>query len=100
MTMKKTILTATIVIAGLFTSAVLISSCGGKKEQGSEEHHHEEGDTTAHHDEMEMDSTQMAYACPMHPEVTGKEGDACSKCGMKLVAVSADSTKMHGEHEH
>jgi len=97
--MKKTILTATIVIAGAFASAVLISSCGGKKEHATEEHHHEEGDTTAH-DEMEMDSTQMAYACPMHPEVTGKAGDACSKCGMKLVAVNADSTKVHGEHEH
>lgn len=24
------------------------------------------------------------YACPMHPEVSGKEGDTCPKCGMKL----------------
>ncbi|MFC4233334.1 heavy metal-binding domain-containing protein [Parasediminibacterium paludis] len=24
------------------------------------------------------------YACPMHPEVTGKEGDKCPKCGMAL----------------
>src|SRR5688572_28636454 len=24
------------------------------------------------------------FACPMHPEVTGKEGDTCPKCGMKL----------------
>jgi Heavy metal binding domain len=32
--------------------------------------------------------TEMAaiYHCPMHPEVTGKEGDKCDKCGgMKLV---------------
>ena len=27
------------------------------------------------------------YACPMHPEVTGKAGDKCSKCGMALEAV-------------
>lgn len=41
---------------------------------------------------------EMVYACPMHPEVTGKEGDKCSKCGMKLEMVnSTDSTK---EHEH
>ncbi|OJV17293.1 MAG: hypothetical protein BGO21_25715 [Dyadobacter sp. 50-39] len=25
------------------------------------------------------------YACPMHPEITGKKGDSCSKCHMKLV---------------
>ncbi len=24
------------------------------------------------------------YACSMHPEVTGKKGDKCSKCGMEL----------------
>jgi hypothetical protein len=27
--------------------------------------------------------TQL-YACPMHPEVIGKQGDACPKCGMEL----------------
>lgn len=65
----------TILIAGIFVSALLITSCSSKKEQSmDEDHHHAEGDTTAHHDEMEMDSTQMAYACPMHPEVTGKAG--------------------------
>ncbi len=25
-----------------------------------------------------------SFACPMHPEVKGKEGDRCSKCGMAL----------------
>ena len=29
--------------------------------------------------------TAAAYVCPMHPEITGKEGDSCSKCHMKLV---------------
>ena len=28
------------------------------------------------------------YACPMHPEVTGKEGDSCPKCHMKLQKVT------------
>ncbi|MEP6737039.1 MAG: hypothetical protein ABJA70_16065, partial [Chryseolinea sp.] len=69
--MKKSILTITILIAGIFVSALLITGCGGKKTQTMvEDHEHAEGDTTAHHDEMELDSTQMAYACPMHPEVT------------------------------
>lgn len=31
-----------------------------------------------------VDDHEHTYACPMHPEVTGKEGDECPKCGMKL----------------
>lgn len=31
-----------------------------------------------------------AYACPMHPEVTGDEGDKCPKCGMSLEKVNAE----------
>ena len=102
--MKKSILTIAILIAGLFIASQVISGCSNKKEQTTEEEHeHAEGDTTSHHhDEMDstemhdMDSTHMAYACPMHPEVTGKEGDKCSKCGMKLEPV-----KEHKEgHDH
>jgi transcription initiation factor IIE alpha subunit len=45
---------------------------------------------------MKKDSTQIVYACSMHPEVTGKEGDKCSKCGMKLEAMkTSDSTATH-----
>ena len=29
----------------------------------------------------------QVYACPMHPEITGKKGEACSKCGMELKEV-------------
>ncbi|TAK35388.1 MAG: DUF3347 domain-containing protein [Saprospiraceae bacterium] len=33
------------------------------------------------------------YACSMHPEVTGKKGEKCSKCGMELtVPVKAAAT--------
>ncbi|MFN8284147.1 MAG: DUF3347 domain-containing protein [Chitinophagales bacterium] len=37
--------------------------------------------------ETETTSTEQSnqlYACPMHPEITGKKGDKCSKCGMEL----------------
>jgi hypothetical protein len=92
--MKKSIVSFAFLFAGLFVAAVLITSCGGKKaEQATEEHHHAEGDTTNQHDAMPMDSTQTAYACSMHPEVTGKKGDKCSKCGMALEAVK-------DTHEH
>lgn len=40
------------------------------------------------------DSNKL-YACPMHPEVTGKKGEKCSKCGMELtkeVSVTVNSS--------
>lgn len=30
---------------------------------------------------------EAVYACPMHPEITGKEGDKCSNCRMDLKPV-------------
>lgn len=95
--MKKSVLTIAILVSGLFVSSVLVTGCGSKKEQAKEEdHHHMDSDSTEHHDEM-----AMTYACPMHPEETGKEGESCSKCGMKLELVkNADSTNAHAEHEH
>jgi hypothetical protein len=84
--MKKSSVPFIFLIIGFFVAAALLTSCGKKSaEQAGDEHHHTE-------DGMPMDSTQAAYACPMHPEVTGKEGEECSKCGMKLeLAKSADS---------
>ena len=88
--MKKSILTIAILLSGVFVTTQLLTSCGGKTET-----HDEMASDSISQDEMKMDSTATAYACPMHPEITGKEGDTCSKCGMKLEA-SADST----EHNH
>jgi hypothetical protein len=35
--------------------------------------------------EVKTDTAHVhVFACPMHPEVTGKEGDKCPKCGMAL----------------
>jgi hypothetical protein len=36
---------------------------------------------------------EQLYACSMHPEVTGKKGEKCSKCGMELtVSVKNNET--------
>ncbi|MFA4869947.1 MAG: heavy metal-binding domain-containing protein [Pedobacter sp.] len=43
--------------------------------------------TTHQHTEKES-----VYACPMHPEVTGKQGEKCPKCGMDLKAVNPENT--------
>lgn len=94
--MKKSIASVAFLFALLFAVSLVTMNCGGKKsDQTEEEGHHHDSDSTEHHD-MKMDSTQMAYACPMHPEVTGKEGDKCSKCGMKLEPVKEHKD----DHEH
>ena len=43
----------------------------------------------------EGEDEETVYACPMHPEVTGKKGDVCSKCEMKLTKVEKEE-----EHNH
>jgi hypothetical protein len=87
--MKKSIALFTFLFTGLFAASILVMSCNGKKTEQTEEtgHQHAEEDSTSQHADMPMDSTQTVYACPMHPEITGKEGDKCSKCNMALEAV-------------
>ncbi|MFV8373753.1 DUF3347 domain-containing protein [Flavobacterium sp. LB1P71] len=38
-------------------------------------------------------SSSELYACSMHPEITGKKGEACSKCGMELTEPVAETPK-------
>lgn len=47
---------------------------------------HPSGETSATHGMEHSDGDQHAhiYACPMHPDIQGKEGDKCSICGMPL----------------
>ena len=61
-----TLLKSITLVAALATAA-LFSSCGNNAP----------ADATAEHGDH-------IYSCPMHPEVTGKEGDKCPKCGMPL----------------
>lgn len=49
--------------------------------------------TEAH--ENEGEGHHHVYSCPMHPEVTGKEGDTCSKCGMPLEHADEKKTYNH-----
>ncbi len=54
--------------------------CGMDLTQVSEEE--------AHTDEAEAHDHEHEFACPMHPEETGHEGDKCGKCGMALEKVA------------
>ncbi len=79
--MKTLILTAIL--------AITLVSCNHKTKET-------ENNTSAN-------STEI-FACPMHPEVTGKKGEDCSKCGMELTEPVAQAKPVHnhndGNHEH
>jgi hypothetical protein len=55
-----------ILVSALFFA---LSACNGSSDKAS---------TTASNNPNQM------YACSMHPEVIGKKGETCSKCGMEL----------------
>ena len=76
--MKKSLFN--ILLAFLFstTFSFTLTSCGG-------------GNKTE-------EVAEVVYACPMHPEVTGKEGDSCSKCGMALEKVEGEEEHEHSDH--
>jgi hypothetical protein len=42
-------------------------------------------------------TAKAAYACPMHPEITGSKTDKCSKCGMALTPVKSFACPMHAD---
>ena len=99
--MKKSFVTIIVIIAGFFAGTVLVTSCNSKKTEQQEQKEEEGNESMEGEDHDKMDSTATVYACTMHPEVTGKEGDKCSKCGMKLEAVMVtDSTATHKDHAH
>lgn len=82
--MNTKLKTIAIALMALSTS-VFVSSCNktNKTEETTETTAVNAGGPTDATAEAEH-SEAHTYACPMHPEVTGKEGDMCPKCGMKL----------------
>lgn len=85
--MKKTILFGTI--SAFLAGSTLLISCGSGSQKDS--------DVSEQHDmgnDKDGTSTAATFACPMHPEITGKEGDKCSKCGMDLVATTDEKANM------
>jgi len=74
-----------IIFSAVLMAFVMIS-CNQKskeaKTNNSETMHHDS--TMVNHDSKTMGDDSKSYACPMHPEVTGKKGDKCTKCGMEL----------------
>jgi hypothetical protein len=85
--MKKIISKGTAVFS--LSALLFITACtnsGNKQEtvEQTAEHNHEHTDGEEH---------EHNFVCPMHPEVTGHEGEKCPKCGMELKAVQGATTK-------
>ena len=64
-------------VVTLSTSIVFVSCSSEKQKDLVADINLENKDSVAH-------GSEHIFACPMHPEVIGKETDKCSKCGMKL----------------
>jgi hypothetical protein len=71
----KNIILSSIAFAFLFTA------CNQKNKQ----------DETTNSETSKSSSEQ--YNCPMHPEITGKKEEACSKCGMELTEPVSEISK-------
>lgn len=74
-------------LIGLFLAA-LLSVTMSVSAQATPAHEH-------HGHQAVSAETGGSHACPMHPEVTGKAGDNCPKCGMDLEAKHTHKCPMH-----
>lgn len=68
-----------------FAMFLAISACKNSSAQA-------ENETQSPTSEQSAVGGETLYACPMHPEVTGKKGDKCSKCGMELTVPVKETT--------
>lgn len=58
--------------------------CGGHTERSEPSRSHTPAATGARQDQPTR-SAEVAYTCPMHPEVIRSSPGKCPKCGMDLV---------------
>jgi hypothetical protein len=91
--MKKPILFCMLLLVFIIGTSATISSCSSKGDKPEQTN----GEIPA----TEETDTEVSFACPMHPEITGKEGDTCSKCGMALEKVEEEEENGHeDDHDH
>jgi hypothetical protein len=73
------------IIISVFAIAFVLMACNSNSDNTKESTTKENvtADSTVKTDKPAPVAEQL-YACSMHPEVTGKKGEKCSKCGMNL----------------
>ncbi len=90
--MKTLVLTFGTIIAFIAGSTLFIGcGSGSQNEAGSAAQHDMENPDHDH--EAKRETMAATFACPMHPEVTGKEGDKCPECGMALAATDGKADR-------
>ena len=95
------------VLVALFLAATL-SACSTaptapesvEKPAQAEKHEHTETHEHAEDADKPEQPAESTHACPMHPEITGSEGDDCSSCGMKLTPVAETAPDPEKKDEH
>ena len=75
------------IIFSTLVMAIVLTACNSKNKETTTP---EAASGTAQND-------SQLYACSMHPEVTGKKGDRCSKCGMELTEPVKETTEKSAE---
>jgi hypothetical protein len=95
--MNKSILAIGTILA--FTAgSTLFTSCGSNTHSEDESETTEQHDMDSDHQHDANETMAATHVCPMHPEITGLEGDTCSKCGMDLTLAEANEEEE--EHQH
>lgn len=69
--------------------AIVLTACNSKNKETE----------AANTNSEKTQNDSKLYACSMHPEVTGKKGDKCSKCGMELTEPVKETTEKTKEAE-
>ncbi len=71
-------------VVTLFLS-IALCACGSGTDHSNHGANETKNSTPSISAEVKTDTIHAhVFSCPMHPEVTGKEGDKCPKCGMAL----------------
>jgi hypothetical protein len=92
--MKRSILIIGTMLA-FATGAIFFTSCGSQSNHDDDSAENAELHEEADHDDGAV--AEATHVCPMHADITGLEGDKCSKCGMDLVAASDDDKGEHSD---
>ena len=103
--MKRLSIISIVTIITFLGGGIFLTSCGSNtaadadsSEMHEAEDHSDHDSETESTEEHNGDAVATTHSCPMHPEITGIEGDKCSKCGMDLtLAEASDEDK---EHQH